>query len=133
MLRKIDTRQLQPGMFLHELCGNWINHPFWRTSFKLKDAAQIAKIVDSGITEAMIDTDKGLDVAVATAPPPAPAAPVRSARDSTVPRRVGTCQCMHAGLCATDSEHTRPVLGGGPSPVVQRARPGKVFRSLPSP
>ncbi len=76
MLRKIDTRQLQPGMFLHELCGNWINHPFWRTSFKLKDAAQIAKIVDSGITEAMIDTDKGLDVAVATAPPPAPAAPV---------------------------------------------------------
>ncbi len=76
MLRKIDTRQLQPGMFLHELCGNWINHPFWRTSFKLKDAAQIAKIVDSGITEAMIDTDKGLDVAVATAPPPAPAAQV---------------------------------------------------------
>ncbi len=76
MLRKIDTRQLQPGMFLHELCGNWINHPFWRTSFKLKDAAQIAKIVDSGITEAMIDTDKGLDVAVATAPPPAPAVPV---------------------------------------------------------
>ena len=49
MLRKIDTRQLQPGMYLQELCGTWINHPFWRTSFKLKDDAQIAKILNSGI------------------------------------------------------------------------------------
>jgi HD-GYP domain-containing protein (c-di-GMP phosphodiesterase class II) len=76
MLRKIETRQLQPGMFLHALCGNWITHPFWRTSFTLKDAAQIAKILDSGVTEAMIDTDKGLDVAAVATMPPAPAAPV---------------------------------------------------------
>ena len=91
MLRKIDTRQLQPGMFLQELCGTWINHPFWRTSFKLKDAAQIAKIIDSGITEAMIDTDKGLDIAVAEAPPPAPppAAPaVQTPPKTTAPKFV---------------------------------------------
>jgi len=77
MLKKIDTRQLQPGMYLHELCGTWIDHPFWRTSFKLKDAGQIAKILDSGIKEALIDTDKGLDIAVVEPPPaPPPAAPV---------------------------------------------------------
>ena len=70
MLRKVETRQLQPGMFLHELCGTWIDHPFWRTSFKLKDAGQIAKILDSGIREALIDTDKGLDIAVVEAPQP---------------------------------------------------------------
>jgi len=56
MLRKIDTKQLAPGMFLHELCGTWLNHPFWRTSFLLKDDIQIAKIRDSGIAEAVIDT-----------------------------------------------------------------------------
>ena len=56
MLRKIDTHLLQPGMFLQELCGTWIDHPFWRTSFKLKDAGEIAKIINSGIKEALIDT-----------------------------------------------------------------------------
>ena len=64
MLRKIDTRDLQPGMYLQELCGTWVDHPFWRTSFKLKDSGQIAKIINSGIKEALIDTDKGLDVEV---------------------------------------------------------------------
>jgi HD-GYP domain-containing protein (c-di-GMP phosphodiesterase class II) len=78
MLRKVDTKQLQPGMFLHALCGTWVDHPFWRSSFKLKDRGQIAKILDSGIKEALIDTDKGLDIPpVEAAPPasPAPAAP----------------------------------------------------------
>ena len=79
MLRKIDTRQLQPGMYLQELCGTWINHPFWRTSFKLKDDAQIAKILNSGIKEALIDTDKGLDVEVVDAPLAAQPAPAVAA------------------------------------------------------
>ena len=77
MLRKIDTHQLRPGMYLQELCGTWIDHPFWRSSFKLKDAGQITKILDSGIKEALIDTDKGLDIEVIESPPapaPAPAA-----------------------------------------------------------
>ena len=81
MLRKIDTRDLQPGMYLQELCGTWVDHPFWRSSFKLKDAGQIAKIINSGIKEALIDTDKGLDVEVVEPPPaaPAPGAPVAAA------------------------------------------------------
>ncbi len=61
-------------MFLHELCGSWMDHPFWRTSFQLKDAGQIAKILGSGIKEALIDTDKGLDIVVAVAPATAQAA-----------------------------------------------------------
>jgi HD-GYP domain-containing protein (c-di-GMP phosphodiesterase class II) len=71
MLRKVDTQQLQPGMFLHALCGTWVDHPFWRSSFKLKDRGQIAKILDSGIKEALIDTDKGLDIPAVEAPPTA--------------------------------------------------------------
>jgi putative nucleotidyltransferase with HDIG domain len=85
MLRKIDTKQLEPGMFLHELCGTWLHHPFWRTSFLLKSDTQIAKIRDSGVAEAVIDTEKGLDITAPTttapaasevrAPAPKPAAP----------------------------------------------------------
>lgn len=95
MLRKIDTKQLEPGMFLHELCGTWLNHPFWRTSFLLKDDIQIAKIRDSGIAEAVIDTEKGLDITAPTAPtapapvvsevpapPPKPAAPKYTPMDA---------------------------------------------------
>jgi len=95
MLRKIDTKQLEPGMFLHELCGTWLNHPFWRTSFLLKSDTQIAKIRDSGIAEAVIDTEKGLDINAPTAPtapapvvlevpapPPKPAAPKYTPMDA---------------------------------------------------
>lgn len=63
MIKTIPSRQLRPGMFLHRLCGSWLHHPFWRTSFLIKDARQIAEIVDSGIAEVMIDLSRGLDVA----------------------------------------------------------------------
>ena len=50
-------------MYIHELCGAWLDHPFWRTSFLIDDAGMLGKIVASGISEAWIDTRRGLDVA----------------------------------------------------------------------
>jgi HD-GYP domain-containing protein (c-di-GMP phosphodiesterase class II) len=50
-------------MHLHELGGAWLDHPFWRSSFKIDDAQTLQKIRSSGIREAWIDTDKGLDIA----------------------------------------------------------------------
>jgi len=67
MLKKIPVAELREGMFLHGLCGSWMQHPFWRSKFVVKNADDIRLIVESGITEVMIDADKGLDVA----PPPA--------------------------------------------------------------
>jgi putative nucleotidyltransferase with HDIG domain len=64
MLKKIAVEHLRKGMFLHELCGSWIEHPFWRSAFVLNDPKDISRLVDSGIKEVWIDTDKGLDVAV---------------------------------------------------------------------
>ena len=76
MLKKISVSQLRPGMFLQELCGSWMDHPFWRNAFVLKDPADIRRIVESGIKEVIVDTDKGLDVLeAAPAEPPPPAAP----------------------------------------------------------
>ena len=62
VLKKINAKDLQLGMHLHELCGSWMEHPFWRTKFTLNDPADIGRILESGITEVWIDVDKGKDV-----------------------------------------------------------------------
>ncbi|MEO8296790.1 MAG: HD-GYP domain-containing protein [Burkholderiales bacterium] len=63
MLKRIPTDQLRLGMFLHELCGSWMDHPFWRAKFKLADPQDLRRLQDCGIKEVWIDTGKGLDVA----------------------------------------------------------------------
>lgn len=62
MLKKIAVKDLRLGMHLHELCGSWMEHPFWRTKFTLKDPNDIRLIIDSGISEVWIDVTLGLDV-----------------------------------------------------------------------
>jgi putative nucleotidyltransferase with HDIG domain len=62
VLKKIQSKDLQLGMHLHELCGSWMEHPFWRSKFTLTDTADIQSILGSGITEVWIDTAKGCDL-----------------------------------------------------------------------
>jgi len=61
MLKRIQVDQLQLGMHLKEFCGSWIDHPFWRTGFVLKDPKDIELILASSIKEVMIDVSKGRD------------------------------------------------------------------------
>jgi len=61
MLKRIQTEQLQLGMYIHEFCGSWFNHPFWREAFLLDNTDALKKILSVGIKEVWIDTDKGLD------------------------------------------------------------------------
>ena len=63
MLKRISVDDLRVGMFLHELGGAWLDHPFWRSSFKIENDQTLQKIRASGIREAWVDTCKGLDVA----------------------------------------------------------------------
>lgn len=49
-------------MYIQELCGSWMDHPFWKTSFLLASAKDLHRIVDSAVGEVWIDTAKGLDV-----------------------------------------------------------------------
>lgn len=63
MLKKIHVEHLRLGMYLKAFCGAWLDHPFWRNSFVLKDPADIQAIRASSITEVWIDTSQGLDVA----------------------------------------------------------------------
>lgn len=62
MLKKIPSAQLRLGMYVHEFCGSWMDHPFWRAKFLVGTEAQLSKVRSSGVQELWIDTDKGLDI-----------------------------------------------------------------------
>ncbi len=62
MLKKITVGQLTLGMHIQEFCGSWMDHPFWRENFVLKEAADLKAIQTCGIKELWIDVKKGVDV-----------------------------------------------------------------------
>jgi len=66
-LKKIPTSQLRLGMHLHAFEGSWLDHPFWKSRFLLKDNGDLRRVMDSPVRECWIDTAQGLDV---LAPPP---------------------------------------------------------------
>ena len=120
MLKKIPVTQARLGMHLHALEGAWIDHPFWKTRFVLKDPADLQRLQDSAVREVWIDVSRGLDVAervpaaVAspeTAPPsaaasaPAPAAPAAS-RDfqSELQQAARICQSARSHVASMFGE-----------------------------
>ncbi len=70
MLKRIPVSQVCLGMYVQELCGPWLDHPFWKTRFVIRDDADLAKLRGSKVTEIWIDTAKGLDA------PPGEAVPI---------------------------------------------------------
>jgi len=83
VLKRIAVSELRVGMFIDELCGSWMEHPFWRTRFALKETGDVHRIAESGIQEVWIDTEKGLD-----ADPPDPCAPTRAETEAEIERRL---------------------------------------------
>jgi len=75
-LKKVQVTQLRLGMFLHALDGNWLDHPFWKTRFVLRDPTDLRRLVDSPVRECWIDPTRGLDVAGAQADVGAPPAAI---------------------------------------------------------
>jgi putative nucleotidyltransferase with HDIG domain len=61
MLKRIHVGQLRLGMHVHELCGSWMDHPFWRGAFLLDNPNDLKTILSTGIKEVWIDTSKGLN------------------------------------------------------------------------
>jgi putative nucleotidyltransferase with HDIG domain len=131
MLKKVSIDQLRLGMHLHELGGPWLEHPFWKTKFLLRDPADLAKLRGSGVKEAWIDTSKGLDVeaapsampveSVTEAPSePAPRAPVRTEMAEELQRaaalfnqsRTAVSSLMNEARMgrALDAESCRPLV-----------------------
>lgn len=65
MLKTIAVKDVRIGMYIHELKGPWMDHPFWRTKFVLTDTSDLKKLLASNIREVVIDLEWGLDVEVA--------------------------------------------------------------------
>jgi putative nucleotidyltransferase with HDIG domain len=99
MLKKIRVDQVRLGMHLHALEGAWMDHPFWKTRFVIREPEQLRKLQDSVIREVWIDPDKGLDVAedVAALPTPARAHPPAPALAAVRP---GPAMATAAGAAA---------------------------------
>lgn len=62
MLKKINIQDVRLGMFIHEICGSWMDHPFWKKSFLLSEEVDFNTLMQCGVKEVWIDISKGLDV-----------------------------------------------------------------------
>jgi HD-GYP domain-containing protein (c-di-GMP phosphodiesterase class II) len=62
MRKKIPVRNIRLGMYIQELCGSWMDHPFWKKSFLLESSEDLNTLQTCGIQEVWIDTAMGIDV-----------------------------------------------------------------------
>ncbi|WP_374349126.1 HD-GYP domain-containing protein [Chitinimonas sp.] len=62
MIKRVPSSELKVGMYIHDLGADWSQHPFMRSAFPIKGEKEIQTIVECGIHEVYIDTDRGLDV-----------------------------------------------------------------------
>jgi len=67
MLKRIPVADLRIGMFIHEMIGSWLGHPFWRPRFLLLDHDELRRLRASALREVWIDTERGVDVEEPTA------------------------------------------------------------------
>lgn len=68
MIREIHVKDLQVGMYVHELGVRWMNHPFLRNRFRISKQSEIEKIRACGVATVRIDTRRGADVPARTEP-----------------------------------------------------------------
>ena len=51
MLKKIKVNDVRLGMYLQEVCGSWMDHPFWKRSFKLSEDKELNTLKNCGVDE----------------------------------------------------------------------------------
>jgi len=98
VLKLISVQQLQMGMYIHQFCGSWLDHSFWKAGFVLNSHADLQRLHQSNVSSLWIDTAKGLDLpanpqpsAPATQPPLKSDAPLRVERAEEIQRALKIC------------------------------------------
>ncbi len=121
-------------MYLSGLEGRWLDHPFWRSRFLIRDEATLAKLLACGVRECFIDPSKGEDLvpplpdaaapasqagAEAEAAPEAepsarPAAPPSNTLNEAldIELEVAMAEAPYAQASATDDTLIQSVFGG---------------------
>ena len=116
MFKKVTVQQLRLGMYIHALGGSWIHHPFWRSSFTLDDAEDLAQLQASAVPEVWLDLSKGLDVLddrqspahpIETTPPPVSAPDLLG----TEPTPLGQEIAQARALCAQARDAVMDMFG----------------------
>ncbi|MCL9657844.1 HD-GYP domain-containing protein [Pseudomonas protegens] len=113
MLKLISIHQLQMGMYIHQFCGSWLDHSFWKAGFVLDSHADLQRLRSSNLSSLWIDTSKGGDLPEASAtttpdlPPtaqPATAATPRASMDEEVQRALKLCAHSRKAVMAMFQE-----------------------------
>lgn len=113
MLKLISIHQLQMGMYIHQFCGSWLDHSFWKAGFVLKSTSDLQRLQGSNLSNLWIDTAKGGDLpeASATTAPdvplraqPARAATPRASMDEEVQRALKLCAHSRKAVMAMFQE-----------------------------
>lgn len=103
VLKRISIDQLRIGMYIHQFCGSWLDHSFWKAGFVLKSQTDYQRLRQSKVSELWIDSAKGLDLPQdGQAPAPAPEPP--RARDAQ-PRVERAEEIQRAMKLCTRSKH----------------------------
>lgn len=61
MIKRINTSELQIGMYIHDLDAGWMEHPFLTSNFQVESEKTIQKIASAGLRHVYIDTKRGKD------------------------------------------------------------------------
>lgn len=120
MLKRISTKNLILGMYLHEFCGSWMEHPFWRTKFTLTDPKDLASIRATAIREVWIDVSLGQDVAPGTA----------STTREEVDQRIDTAFSRLQDLPAINLRDAAPPPPPAPQPQQRSLMPTRMQEEL---
>jgi len=83
---RVPIDRLEIGMYVDEIEGSWLDHPFWRSSFRISTPRQLAKLRASGIASVIIDDSRGLGLGEDAAA----AAPIAETSDVAAPERTST-------------------------------------------
>ncbi|WP_258571651.1 DUF3391 domain-containing protein [Pseudomonas protegens] len=85
-------------MYIHQFCGSWLDHSFWKAGFVLNSHADLQRLRQSNVSSLWIDSDKGLDLpanpqpsAPAAQPPLKSEAPLRVERAEEIQRALKIC------------------------------------------
>lgn len=62
MIKKIPVNLLEPGMYVSDFNAGWLHHPFTFNSMMISSEDDVVRVVNAGIRELFIDTDRGRDV-----------------------------------------------------------------------
>ena len=90
MLRRIEPAEVELGMFIHKLEGNWFSHPFWKRRFVLEDPHDLAMLRGSDVAGVVIDETLGVRPRVrAIVEPSAPSNQPIPLHRNVPPKRTG--------------------------------------------